>query len=240
MPVTFSVDANPSPEAAPLASPATPERNTEHWRRLHEAGAYFAKHPRYQDRLNDLGVERCRRHLHLSSTDTLLEIGCGYGRLLWHLRPLVNRVIGVDLAEPPIAEARELMRRRGGGTFHVVAGTSLDVLDDASVDACAVFNVFQHMTREGVAAYLREIRRVLKPGGRLAAQFLTGDDSEQAMDVPGEQSLGYSAGAVARLMERSGLDVQLVEREWLTDMYPEGRYSWWWVEALAPSEWRVD
>lgn len=248
MPVTFtlpSAPAHPSahppaqPEPAPVGARATPDQNVAHWRDLHKDGAYFGHHPRYKDRLHDDGVARLTRYLTPNSTDTLLEIGCGYGRLLWHLRPLVNRVTGVDLAPEPIEQARKLMSQRGGADLHVLEGADLAPIPDASVDAVAVFTVFQHMTRAGVDAYAREIARVLKPGGRLAAQFLAGTGEHDIEPVPGEQSIGYTASQVASVAERAGLEVHAVEREWLIDAYPTGIATWLWLSARKPSDWRL-
>jgi SAM-dependent methyltransferase len=240
MPVTFSLpDVPVSPSDAGSGHEATPEQNIAHWRDLHEDGAYFAEHPRYKDRLHADGVERLTRYLTPNSTDTLLEIGCGYGRLLWHLRPLVNRAIGVDLAHEPIEQARKLMGGRGGADFHVVAGTDLTPIETNTVDAVAVFTVFQHMTRAGAAAYAAEIARVLRPGGRLAAQFLAGTGEQNIEPIPGEQSIGYSASQVAAFAESAGLEVHAVEREWLIEDYPTGNATWMWLHARKPSGWRL-
>lgn len=237
MPVTFSLDGDLTRQDTTPRG-ALPQENVDAWRELHREGAYFAKHPRYQERLHRDGLDHLTRLLQLNSTDTLLEVGCGYGRLLWHLRPLVNRAIGVDLAPEPIEQARELMRGRGGADLHVVDGGALSMIPDASVDAAYAFTVFQHMTREGVDAYAREIARVLRPGGRFVAQFLEGAGEEQIRPVAGEQSIGYRASQAAAVAERAGMIVQAVERDWLVDAYPAGYASWVWLSARKRSEWK--
>ena len=91
--------------AARTEAPTDPiteaRRVVENWRKLHDGHRYFDDHPRYQDPLHDLGVERVRDMLLPTGVDTVLEIGCGYGRLLYHLLPDVTGVVGIDLAPEP-------------------------------------------------------------------------------------------------------------------------------------------
>jgi ubiquinone/menaquinone biosynthesis C-methylase UbiE len=93
---------------------------------------------------------------------TILDVGCGTGRLLraagarW---PSV-RLIGVDPAEGMVREARE---RTPGADLHVGSAEALP-LPDASVDLVMSTLSFHHWRDQ--AQGLREIARVLRPGGR--------------------------------------------------------------------------
>src|SRR5690606_10251985 len=115
-----------------------------------------------------------------------LDIGCGYGRLLWHLLPRVQRMIGIDLAEPPLAEARRLVAGRGDCEVLRTDGMTFAPVSDASVTGAYAFTVFQHMTRDGVRGYLRETRRVLAPGGRACFQFFS-SRAPAALDILDER-----------------------------------------------------
>jgi SAM-dependent methyltransferase len=86
----------------------------------------------------------------------LLDVGCGWGGLTRHLTRFGN-VVGVD----PSPAAREEAARRG---LRVLDGTA-DALPvpDASVDLALATDVIEHLV-DDVAA-LRELHRVLRPGG---------------------------------------------------------------------------
>ena len=212
---------------------ATPERSVENWRALHRGNAYFSTHARYRDRSHDLGVQRILGLLRPTGGETLLEIGCGYGRLLAHLRPHVARVVGIELAPEPLEEAARLLAPAGGAELHVGDGVTLRPLGDASIDCACCFTVFQHMTREGARGYLRELARVLRPGGAVAMQFLDdGTREREIVDVAREQSLGYHASQVCEAIEHAGLRIEILEREDLEHTYPGRGLGWWWVRAV--------
>jgi len=210
-------------------SVAEPVQNVSHWKRLHDEG-YFASHPWYKDRLHDLGVPEICSRLDLHPTHTLLEVGCGYGRLLWHLLPKVRRVIGVDLHEQPLAEARDLLAPRGDADMRVGDGLSLNVVESGSVDRAVAFTVLQHMTHPGATEYLREMKRVLAPGGLGLVNFH--DETRERrtiLDRPGEQSSTTSPAQIATMAERAGITIERIERQSLDHLYPGRGYLWWWL-----------
>jgi SAM-dependent methyltransferase len=63
--------------------------------------------------------------LDLSPGDTVVEMGCGTGANLPHLRRAVGpggHVVGIDLTGPLLARARERIAREGWANVHVVQG----------------------------------------------------------------------------------------------------------------------
>jgi ubiquinone/menaquinone biosynthesis C-methylase UbiE len=106
--------------------------------------------------------------LRLSAGDRVLELGAGTGELAARLAELVRpggSVVASDLAPGMV----ELIRNRTHGIAEVdvaeIDATDIP-LDDASVDA-VVFRMGLMLVPQPLAA-LRECRRVLAPGGRLA------------------------------------------------------------------------
>lgn len=211
------------------------QQHVANWRELHRQG-YFAGHRRYQDRLHARGVAEIDRLLGLTAGDTLLELGCGYGRALYHLLPRVRCAIGIDLAPEPLDEARGLLSGRGECELHVGDGVSLRPVDDGHIDKAFAFTVIQHLTRAQAAAYIAEFARVLRPGGRVCVQFLTGGDTaaEQSAEVR-EQSLSYSASQIAALVEGAGLRLTNLE------LAPTNHaaYFWYWMAADKPAAGRA-
>lgn len=93
---------------------------------------------------------------------TILDVGCGTGRLLADLavaRPDAT-LLGVDPAPGMVAAARQ----RAAGRFDVqqAAAESLPVVD-SSIDLVVSVLSFDHWADQ--EAGLREVRRVLRPGG---------------------------------------------------------------------------
>jgi len=95
--------------------------------------------------------------------DTVLELAGGTGEIAELLAPRVSRVISTDLS-PAMVDAA---RRRGlAGVEHRVVDMQAIDLPDRSVDA--VVCRFGYMLVPDPLRALRETRRVLRPGGRLA------------------------------------------------------------------------
>jgi ubiquinone/menaquinone biosynthesis C-methylase UbiE len=97
-----------------------------------------------------------------ANPESILDVGCGTGRLLRKARERWpnTRLIGVDPAEGMIEKGRLLMPN---ATFYVSMAESLP-LADASVNLVFSTASFHHW-RDNVQG-VREVRRVLRPGGR--------------------------------------------------------------------------
>ena len=130
------------------------DQQLDYW---NDAGtAKTFKHPVNIDRLNQ----------YLTSDSRILDFGCGYGRALGFLSEYsYHDLIGFDPAPAMIDAARE---RYPGITFQVQANPPSLELPDQSVDATLLFSVLTCVpSDEGQTAIVREIQRVLKPGGLL-------------------------------------------------------------------------
>jgi len=102
---------------------------------------------------------------------TLLELGCGAGRIafgLWELG--YKHLLGVDLARDMVEEARRINRvLEYGVSFRVADATKLSFGDGEFDGAIFGFNGLMTIPRrEHRRAALREIRRVLRPGAWFA------------------------------------------------------------------------
>lgn len=115
------------------------------------------------------GLATWRQELLAPLAGTVLEIGAGTGRNLPHYPPAVTRLV---LTEPDAAMRSRLCRAM---TAVAAPPPEVEVLDapadrlplpDASVDAVVSTLVLCSVDRPSAA--LAEIKRVLRPGGRLA------------------------------------------------------------------------
>jgi SAM-dependent methyltransferase len=103
---------------------------------------------------------------HLRAGMRLLDCGCGPGTITADLAHVVTpgETIGIDLREEAVAQARALARERQIATLTFQQATIYQLpFPDASFDAAFTCAVLQHLATPGAA--LREIRRVLRPGG---------------------------------------------------------------------------
>ncbi|HXY96705.1 MAG TPA: methyltransferase domain-containing protein [Steroidobacteraceae bacterium] len=102
-----------------------------------------------------------------------LDFGCGTGRSTRFLRELAFEVVGVDISPIMLAEARA---RDPHGDYRQVADGSLAGLGTGTVDLILAAFTFDNIpTDEQKTAALRELRRLLAPGGRLVVVVSSAD-----------------------------------------------------------------
>jgi SAM-dependent methyltransferase len=99
---------------------------------------------------------------------TFVDLGCGLGGgSLWFLHGGRHELIGIDLSPAAIAGARTLAASVGhaGDARFCVAAAEATGLPGASVDDAVSFDALAYMDAPAV---IRELDRILKPGGRFS------------------------------------------------------------------------
>lgn len=103
--------------------------------------------------------------------ERVVEVGCGVGRLTRSLARRVRSVIALDVSEAMLARAQAENAGLGNVEWVLGDGRSLAGVPDASADACVSWVVFQHVPDPAITlGYVREMGRVLRPGGWAAFQ----------------------------------------------------------------------
>lgn len=107
----------------------------------------------------------------LQPDDYVIDIGCGSGRLAKPLSQyLRGRYLGTDIVPDLVDYARALVNRPDW-RFEVAEGLTIPEQDEQANMVC-FFSVLTHLLHEHSFIYLREARRVLKPGGKIIFSFL--------------------------------------------------------------------
>ncbi len=98
---------------------------------------------------------------------SILEFGCGDGRLTQHLFEYAPAaaVSGCDVRREAVAACR---RKCPQGRFFVNRAAPPLEVADAAFDFIYSYSVFTHLSESNHAAWLKELARALKPGGIMA------------------------------------------------------------------------
>jgi ubiquinone/menaquinone biosynthesis C-methylase UbiE len=114
--------------------------------------------------------KRLVERLELEAGARVLDVGCGTGLLARWIAERMGpdgSVVGID----PLADRIDIARSRGGPVrFEVGQAEDLGAFEDASFDAVSMSAVFHWISDKAKA--LAEVRRVLRPGGRLGVTTL--------------------------------------------------------------------
>lgn len=103
-------------------------------------------------------------HVPVAEVRSVLDFGCGCGRVLRYWREHDGRVAGSDRDDGAVDWCRRNL------PFANVARNDLEpplAFEDESFDLVYALSVFTHLTEELQRAWRDELRRVLRPGGRL-------------------------------------------------------------------------
>jgi ubiquinone/menaquinone biosynthesis C-methylase UbiE len=97
--------------------------------------------------------------------DTILEIGPGHGRWTRFIKDQCSSLVVVDLSPSCIEVCKRRFATDTHISYHVTDGTSLDMVEDGSIDFVFSFDSLVHAEADVIAAYLRQLAQKLRPDG---------------------------------------------------------------------------
>jgi ubiquinone/menaquinone biosynthesis C-methylase UbiE len=139
---------------------------------------------------------------HLHPGMRLLDLGCGVGSITLDLAKIVapGQVIGVDLDASQLELARSSATRRGLTNVRFeVAGAYELPFPDNTFDAALAHTLLIHLREPGRA--LRELRRVVRPGGVVA---VSDDDFGTAVLSPADPLVEEAISLLVRVVQHNG------------------------------------
>jgi SAM-dependent methyltransferase len=188
------------------------------WRKDWDIESFIASGEEDLERLVAPFLARCGLPL---SGKCILELGCGAGRMTAGFAKRFERVYAFDLSQEMLSRARHIHTEQRNILWLLSNGADLSCVASDSMDFVFSYLVLQHLPDQALALqYIREMLRVLRPGGVFLFQFNGG--LEPTMNWRGRLAWGVVDGLwAARLgtLSRSvasamGLDPAQVGKTW--------------------------
>lgn len=140
----------------------------------------------------------------LPENAVVADLGCGTGQMTAELAPWVAKVIGIDSSAAMLKAAKtrteELpnveLRRGDLGAIPI---------DSRSCDAALLLLVLSYVAEPQPA--LKEMARILKPGGKAVIIDLLPHDREDFREQMGQQVLGFEPQRVQTMMQEANIAV---------------------------------
>jgi ubiquinone/menaquinone biosynthesis C-methylase UbiE len=150
------------------------------------------------------------------------DIGCGPGQTAQYLKNLGVEISGLDLSQKTVEQARTVHPG-----IHFQKGNILDLeFEDDSIAGVVAFYAIVHFTEEQVGIAIREVFRVLQPGGIFLFTYHIGEETIHVDEFLGKridiEFMFFTTDLIFRSLQDSGFEkIDVIER----DPYPEVEYE---------------
>jgi ubiquinone/menaquinone biosynthesis C-methylase UbiE len=144
----------------------------------------------------------------LTSTSSLLDVGCGAGAWTTLFARRCRRVVGIDVSSKMLAAARAQLKDLGN--VQLIEGDALEVRLDGPFNGAFVGGVLMYMNRDDAVRLLARLR-VLVPAGPIVLRESTVRSGVEVKNAD-YQVVYRSPSEYAAIAEDAGLRVKAVER----------------------------
>lgn len=153
-------------------------------------------------------LEQCGRHVK-GGSPVILDVGCSSGFMLRLIRKSLPHasVIGSDVVRGPLEQLAAKMPDMPLLQFDLVHCP----LPDNSIDAVVLLNVLEHIQDDGAA--MRQVHRILKPGGIVVIEVPAGPHLYDVYDKLLLHCRRYPLAALHGLVKNAGF--QIIKRSHL-------------------------
>ena len=167
--------------------------------------AFNEEHHGEADKLLAYRMQILNRYAQFSSSDRVLDVGCGNGKHLFALDGQIREGIGIDFSPGMIATARHSLKKSFSSSFSFYKENAihLDSIPDQSVDVIICTGVLEHVVEK--ESMMHATHRVLRPGGRFVCLTLNDQFLWYRNWAP---ALGYATRHLSTDRRLSVLDAQ--------------------------------
>jgi ubiquinone/menaquinone biosynthesis C-methylase UbiE len=149
----------------------------------------------------------------VSPDSTVLDLGCGIGRVDKYLSPHCKRLFAIDVSDRMLALAKRRLTGLPNIELYRNNGRDLSEFPDKTFDLVFALLVFHHLDRKDALTYLQEIIRVLKRDGigyvqfpnRRSPYFSKEKMEERRYDVA--RTRWYTESEVVTLLQAVGFNI---------------------------------
>jgi ubiquinone/menaquinone biosynthesis C-methylase UbiE len=192
---------------------------------------------RISDELKDKPLDRQlldRFAKSVRNLGSVCDMGCGPGHVARYLHEHGVKVCGVDISTEMVKRARRLTP---GVEFRQGDMMALDIPDETCAGVVAFYSII-HIPRTDVVRALRELRRVLQPGGLLLLSFHIGNDTIHLDDWWGHQVcidfFFFQSAEMASYLTSAGFEIEeTIERDPYPDVEHQSRRSYIFARPKA-------
>jgi SAM-dependent methyltransferase len=139
------------------------------WRKEWDLDSFLASG---EDDVNRLVLPALTRSGLPSTGKRMLELGCGAGRMTHSFARRFARVYAFDLSREMLFRARQIHSEQNNILWLLSNGSDFSCVASDSMDFVFSYLVLQHLPEETlVFQYIREMLRVVRPGGAFLFQF---------------------------------------------------------------------
>ena len=203
--------------------------------------AYFRTPDDSLDTAQEQKLAHICRKLLLKANERLLDVGCGWGALLfWAVEHYGVNAVGITLSQQQYDYVNTQIAARGlGHRMQVRLQHYRDIDVSERFDKIASVGMFEHVGSDQLPGYFKRLHDLLLPGGLLLNHGITagspdntgglGSDISEFIEkyvFPGGELVHLCR--VTELLSRAGLDV--ADAESLRPHY--ARTLWHWVQRL--------
>lgn len=147
----------------------------------------------------------------VASNQVALELGCGVGRILKPASSFFKSVVGVDVSEAAILEARRLLKNAQNVELVVGNGIDLSGIESNSIDFIYSFAALCSMPVAVIGNYLLELNRIITKEGCVRLQVYLG----KFEDTYREDTLAirsFDKGRFVAAVTESGFSIEGIEQ----------------------------